>query len=79
VLLADGTVLEVGGYGMLNPSPHTLAYSPETSTSSAKAVAAVSGQPQAGALIAGLAILVASALISWLLVASARRRRRSTR
>ncbi len=79
VLLADGTVLEVGGYGMLNPSPNTLAYSPETPPSSAKPVAAVSGQPQAAALIAGLVIVVAGALVSWLLVASARRRRRSGR
>jgi hypothetical protein len=75
VLLADGSVLEVGGWGIFNPAS-TMLYRPETTTKPAATVAATA---QLSALIEGLFILVAAGLISWALVASARRRNRSAR
>jgi hypothetical protein len=75
VLLADGTVLEVGGWGLFNPAK-TMAYTPEATT---KPVATVAANAQLAELIGGILILLAAGLSSWFLVASARRRNRSAR
>jgi hypothetical protein len=72
VLLADGTVLEVGGWGLFNPAK-TMAYTPEATT---KSVATVLANAQVAALIGGVVILLAAGLISWVVVASARGRQR---
>ena len=72
VLLADGTVLEVGGWGLFNPAK-TMAYSP---VAKAKPVATAAASAPLAALIAGILVLLAAALISWVLVASARRHNR---
>ena len=73
VLLADGTVLEVGGWGLFNPAK-PMVYTPEMT---AKPVATVTAKAQLAAVVEGLLIVVAAGLISWVLVASARRRNRS--
>lgn len=75
VLLADGTVLEVGGWGLFNPAK-PMAYVP---VATAKPVATVASNAQLAALVEGFLILVAAGFISWALVASARRRNRSAR
>ncbi|HEV2476433.1 MAG TPA: kelch repeat-containing protein [Candidatus Dormibacteraeota bacterium] len=75
VLLADGTVLEVGGWGLFNPASSIL-YRPE---GTAKPTAAVAPSAQRAALIEGVLILAAAGLISWALLSSARRRSRSAR
>jgi hypothetical protein len=75
VLLADGTVLEVGGWGLFNPAK-TMAYTPEATT---KPVATFAANAQLAELIGGILILLAAGLSSWFLVASARRRNRSAR
>jgi hypothetical protein len=75
VLLADGTVLEVGGWGLFNPAK-SIVYTPEMT---ANPVAAGTARAQLAAIIEGLLILVAAGLISWALVTSARRRNRSAR
>ena len=73
-LLADGTVLEVSGYGLFNPA-RTMLYAPEAT---AKPVVGMASEQRA-ALIEGLLILIAAGLISSALVASARRRNRLAR
>jgi len=75
VLLPDGTVLEVGGWALFNPA-RTMAYAPEAM---AKPAATVEANAPLVALIKGLLILLAAGLISWALVASARRRNGSAR
>ncbi|HET9780771.1 MAG TPA: kelch repeat-containing protein [Candidatus Dormibacteraeota bacterium] len=72
LVLADGTVLAMGGYGLFNPSD-TLVYSLATPRSAA-AVSSF-GQAQQRALIIGLVMLVISGLIAFLLVRSGARRR----
>jgi hypothetical protein len=75
VVLADGTVLEVGGWGLFNPAK-TMAYAPEAT---AKPAATVAANAPLAALIESVLILLAAGLISWVLLASARRRNRSAR
>jgi hypothetical protein len=53
-----------------------MAYTPEATT---KPVATVAANAQLAELIGGILILLAAGLISWVLVASARRRNRSAR
>ena len=73
-LLADGTVLEVGGGGLFAPAGPML-YTPDAS---AKPVVGAANT-QSAALIEGLLILVAAGLIAWAVIASALRRNRSGR
>ena len=73
VTLEDGTVVEVGGYGVFNPPPTLHYYSPRSSAPSTP-VASDAGQPQRVALIAGLVVFVLGGLVSTLLIVSARRR-----
>lgn len=81
VLLPDGSALEVGGWGLFNPVK-TMEYTPAATAKAVatpKPVATVAASAAPSALIEGLVILVAAGLISWAVVASARRRSRSAR
>ena len=72
VLLRDGTALEVGGYGLFNPS-HTLIYTPAASIQATPA-GSLSGQSQGAALAVAILSLGALLFSSLLIVAVLRRR-----
>lgn len=81
VLMAGGTVLEVGGYGLFNPAG-TLVYKPAPAALASPrpvGVAAATPRPSTAALLAALAIFLAAVVASGLLVADARRRRSARR
>jgi Kelch motif len=81
LLLPGGAVLEVGGWALFN-SAKTMEYAPAATAkpvATAKPAATIAATAPTSALFEGLVILVAAGLISWALVAAARRRNRSAR
>jgi N-acetylneuraminic acid mutarotase len=73
VVLNDGTVLEVGGYGLFNPA-HTLVYVPLSPVAAATPAGSVSGGSPGFPLGLVVGFIAAALVLSLLVVAFTRRR-----